>query len=451
VQDTSNFNPLAFGALLILAYLIWSLPRRLAVCPLLIMICLMPLGQQLVLFGLHFFLFRVLLLVAGLRVLSKGEARQLVLTDIDRVFIWWVVVSVIFGTLAKPSIELLINRLGDVFNAIGCYFFVRCVLVDFEDIVASVRTLAWLSLPIAALMLVEKMTSHNYFSAFGGVPEITSIRDGHLRCQGAFRHPILAGTFGATQIPMFIALWFYRPQYRLLAVLATFSSLAIVGTASSSGALMALAASLIGMVLWKWRTQMRLIRRGAVVTILILSVVMKAPIWYLFARISNLTGGTGWHRAFLIDQTIAHFNEWWLFGTTYTAHWAPSGEVTAADPNMMDITNHYVMEGVKGGLLKLTLFMVIVVRCFKSVGRRLRSEPAGLPSGLFVWAMGVSLFAHCLSFMSITYFDQTVIVYYWLLAMMAGIPVWEDEAVALNPTGTTAESVAKEHFAVCET
>jgi hypothetical protein len=44
-----------------------------------------------------------------------------------------------------------------------------------------------------------------------------------------------------------------------------------------------------------------------------------------------------------------------------------------------------------------------------------------------------------------------VIVYYWLLAMMAGIPVWEDEAVALNPTGTTAESVAKEHFAVCET
>jgi len=119
VQDTSNISPMAFIGLLVAAYLIWTLPRRLAVCPILAMVCLMPLGQDLVVFGLHFYLFRVLLLVGVLRVLLKHEARQLVMTRTDRIFIWWIIVSIVFGTLAKPSMELFINRLGDAYNAFG--------------------------------------------------------------------------------------------------------------------------------------------------------------------------------------------------------------------------------------------------------------------------------------------------------------------------------------------
>jgi hypothetical protein len=83
---------------------------------------------------------------------------------------------------------------------------------------------------------------------------------------------------------------------------------------------------------------------------------------------------------------------------------------------MMDITNHYVMEGVKGGLLKLILFLVIITRSFKAIGWGIRGEWAEKPAKFFVWAMGVSLFAHCLSFLSIVYFDQTIVVWYWLLA-----------------------------------
>jgi len=381
----------------------------------------MPLGQELVVLGLHFHLFRVLLLVGAIRVIVKGEAARLVLTRTDKLLAWWAVVTALFGTMAKPSMNLFIARSGDVYNAIGCYFFVRCVIVDFEDIVTSVRTLAWLSLAVAVLMVVEKTTAHNLLSVFGGVPPITFVREGHLRCQGAFRHPILAGTFGATQFPLFVALWFYRPRYRRLAVAAVISSLLIVIAASSSGALMALFAGMVGLTLWKCRRYMRLIRWGVVVTILGLALVMKAPIWYLFARLSDVTGGTGWHRAWLIDQTIAHFDEWWLFGTTYTAHWGPAGEVIAADPNMMDITNHYVMEGVKGGLLKLVLFVAVIVGCFKTIGRRIRVAAARAPARFFVWAMGASLFGHCLSFMSILYFDQSIVIWYWLLAVISSL------------------------------
>ena len=424
VQDTSNISALVAVVLLVMAYFIWSLPRRFAVCPLLVMVCLMPEGQQLILFGLHFPLFRLLLLVGVLRIVVKGEAARIVWTTADRLFVWWVVVTIICGTLSKPSIELFVNRSGDAYNAAACYFFVRSVVLDFEDIVTGMRTLAFVSVPLAAMMLVEKTTGHNLLSVFGGVPEITVVRDGHLRSQGAFRHPILAGTFGATQVPLFAALWFYRSKYRLLAVAGTISALVITITATTSGALMALGGAMGGLALWKRRTSLRAIGFASIIATLGLSLVMNAPIWYLMARLSDLFGGGGWHRAYLLDQAFSHFNEWWLFGTTYTAHWGPAGETIAADPNMMDITNHYVMEGVKGGVLKLGFFLAIIVTCFKRLGQLLRIEPAksGSPAAFLVWTLGVSLFAHCISFISITYFDQLIIVWFWLLAVISSIP-----------------------------
>jgi hypothetical protein len=423
IQDASNVSPLAGIALLVMAYLMWTLPRRFAVCPVLVMVCLMPIGQQLVLFGLHFPLFRILLLVGVTRVIAHGETALMRWTIADKLFVWWVVVGVVIGTMSKPSMELFINRSGDAYNAAACYFFVRCVVVDFEDIVTGVRTLAFVSLPLAALMLVEKATGHNLLSVFGGVPEITVIREGHLRCQGPFRHPILAGTFGATEIPLFVALWFYRVKNRRLAAAGAIAGLIIAITASSSGALMAVAGVFFGLFMWKHRKHLKALRRAVVLGIFVLSFFMHAPVWYLMARLSDVFGGGGWHRAYLLDQAFGHLNEWWLFGTTYTAHWGPAGEVIAADPNMMDITNHYVMEGVKGGLLKLGLFVAIIVACFKRLGQVLRGLPPKSPTAFFVWTIGISLFAHCISFVSITYFDQIIIVWFWLLAIISSLPL----------------------------
>jgi hypothetical protein len=434
IQDSSNLNPLALGLLLVLVCLTWLLPRRLAFCPLLIMVGLMPMGQQIVIAGLHFHLFRVLLLSGILRIIIRREAAQLKLTGMDRMFLGWVIVSILFGSLSKPSMELFINRLGSAYNALGCYFFARCVIVEFEDIVVSVRALAFISLPIAAFMLVENVTEHNPLSVFGGVPEIPAMREGRPRCQGAFRHSITAGVFGGTQFPLFAALWHYRPQYKRLAFMAIISTLIIVITSRTSGGLMALLTGIAGLALWRWRKAMPLIRRGVFWAIIGLAMVMKAPVWYLLARLSDITGGGGWHRAWLIDQAVAHFDEWWLFGTTYTAHWGPGGQVIAGDPDMMDITNHYIMEGVRGGMLELGMFIVIIITCFRGMGRWLRAETLGSSSEFFIWSIGVSFFAHCLSFISAAYFDQTILIWYWLQAIICYITV--NSPICLEYAGT---------------
>jgi hypothetical protein len=172
--------------------------------------------------------------------------------------------------------------------------------------------------------------------------------------------------------------------------------------------------------LWRLRLQLRWVRRGLVVAIIGMACVMKAPVWYAIARVSDLTGGTGWHRSYLIDQAVEHFNEWWLTGSTYTAHWAPSGQVLAVDPDNMDITNHYIMEGLGGGICKLGLFLGLIVLGFKTVGRYIRRPNTCWPGQeLFVWSMGVCLLGHCVSFISIVYFDQIIVMWFWLLACLA--------------------------------
>jgi hypothetical protein len=143
---------------------------------------------------------------------------------------------------------------------------------------------------------------------------------------------------------------------------------------------------------------------------------MKAPIWYLFAKICAIVGGGGWHRSYLIEQAFSHLNEWWLIGTTYTAHWMPY----ALDERSADITNQYLVEGVDGGLITMLLFILLVARGFQGVGIALRGmQDFPFHERLMVWSMGAALLGHAISFLSVSYFDQIIVFWYMLLAIIA--------------------------------
>jgi hypothetical protein len=419
-QDSSSVKPLGLLFIVCMGVLTFSLKRRYALMPLLITTAYMPLGQVFVVLGLHFQFFRILLLLGVCRVWMRREAADMERTPLDKIFLWWAAATVVMGTMASPSVDRFINRSGEAFNGVGAYFLFRCWIKNVEDMVRVVRLLAIMIVPLAISMAVEKFTTHNIFSVFGGVPEITGEREGKLRCQGAFRHPILAGTYAATLFPICVGLWFVRGGNKLIPILGVCGAAVATVAAASSGALLAMIGTVIGLALWPIRCHMAKVRWGFLLTIIALAFIMKAPVWYLFARVSELTGGTGWHRSYLIDQAVGHFNEWWLFGSTYTAHWAPEGQVLVADPSNMDITNNYIAEGLGGGMMKLGLFLALIVKCFSSVGRWTNKADASPYSRRFlIWALGVSLFGHCVSFMSVAYFDQIVVMWYWLLATMS--------------------------------
>ena len=96
---------------------------------------------------------------------------------------------------------------------------------------------------------------------------------------------------------------------------------------------------------------------------------MKAPAYYLLARIDLTGSSTSWHRAALIDMALGHLSEWWAFGTDHTRHWMPYG-VPWSD-NHSDITNYYISMGVNGGLPLMLLFIAILAKAFYA-GRWLR-------------------------------------------------------------------------------
>jgi len=419
---SSTLQPISMVLIGVLAVLALVLSRRLALLPFWLLVALMPMGQEFLVANLHFPLFRVLLLVMGLRVVLRREHAGVVWASTDTLMLLWACVAVPLGALAFAPEPTLGNRLGDSYNSALAYFVVRCVVRDLDDVAANVTQLALLSLPVAALMLQEHASGHNALAAMGGVPELAQVRNGELRAQGAFRHPLLAGAFGATQFPLFFALFAMRPRRRALALGALAAALVIVFAASSSGAVLALGAGMLALAAWSLRRRMRAVRWIALAALAALAAMMDAPVWYVLARLSDLVGGSGWHRAWLIQQAIDHIDEWWLFGTNFTAHWGPAGDVIDADPNMMDITNHYIMEGVRGGLLRLTLFVAILATAFAHVGRYVRDDASGSRKERFlVWALGASLFAHCIIFVSVNYFDQMILVLCGLLAAIVSV------------------------------
>ena len=418
-QDVSSITASSLVITLCLGILLLMLPRRYALVPMFIGGSYLTLGQVLVMSGAHFHLIRILIAFGLVRLLIKREIFDIKLNAIDKIFISWFIVRTFLYVLVRGDTDSFLERLGALYNAFGVYFLVRAVVRSFDDIILNVRMLGITLIPLAFPFLVEYTTGKNPFFVLGG-PEFAQIREGKLRCQGPFAHPILAGTFGATTMPLFVGLWRYSAQDRFLAVCALLVATLIVFVSSSSGPLIAYLVSLIGLVCWMFKTRIRTIRWGIAILLLVLHAVMKAPVWFLISRLGEVVGGGGWHRSALIDAFISHFDEWWLIGTTYTAHWMPTA--LESNPEMADIVNHYVAQGVSGGLLCVILFIWLIVMCFKATGKAIRDEARFSSSERFmIWALGCTMLSHVASFFSVSYFDQLNVFWYFLIGMIAAL------------------------------
>jgi hypothetical protein len=223
-------------------------------------------------------------------------------------------------------------------------------------------------------------------------------------------------------MPVFVMMY-KTGSKKLSATVGLLSALVIVYTSNSSGPLMGLFGGFVALLFWPWRRNMRAIRWGIAVALLCLHLLMKAPVWFLIARISDITGGDGWYRSELIDQFFKHFSDWWLLGTSNTGDWMPTG---LWDPKTgvitADLTNQYVSAGVNGGLWSLFIYVLIIVRCFKQLGNAAKAvRPIFRNEELILWGLGSTLFAHAFAIISVTYWDQMYVPWWGLLAIISGV------------------------------
>lgn len=399
---------------LVAAVFLFRLPKDWAALPLLAGAGYMPLGQNIEIGPLHFTVIRILVAVGFARVMSRGERIEGGLNKLDRMFLVWGGCAAVSSFFHEEFASSLISRLGMVYDSAGLYFLFRVFIQGPASVLNISRIAIFVLAPVALEMVVEGMTGRNSFSFFGGVDAISEIRNGKIRAQGPFSHSILAGTVGAVCWPLVIPFW---KTNRKLAILGFVTCGAIVLASKSSGPIMTTMFIVGGLCAWKVKEHTRAIRWGALLMIITLHLVMKAPVYYLLARIDLTGSSTGWHRAELIHASITHLNEWWFAGTDYTRHWMPTG--VNWNPNHTDITNHYIKMGVVGGLPLMFAFIGILVVGFSSVGKALRNaKEAPLAQRFLIWTLGAILLGHSLTFMSICYFDQSIV---FLLLVLAAI------------------------------
>jgi len=414
--NSSMIHPIVLIAMILAIILTLVLPRRFIVVPFVLVTFLAPYSEQLYVLGVHLFVPRILIVVALTRLLltnpNSPQSRFAGgLNTVDTVFVLWLIFrATSFIILFRGDSGAIIYEGGFIWDMLGAYLVLRMLIQNEDDMVRIVKVFAVIAFICGLTMVNEKLRDQNVFGYLGG-RLIPDVREGAIRAEGPFAHPILAGTFGVTLVPLFWWLW-HSKKSKVFAISGFIGSTLMMLTCASSTPLFGYLACFIGLAFWPFRNRMRLFRWGVALALVALHLVMKAPVWFLIARVDLIAGNSGYHRAELIDQCIRHFSDWWLIGTTASGTWGF---------DMWDLSNQFVAEAETGGLFTFICFVLIISRSFSRIGsaRKIAENQKDTKQEWFMWFLGISLFAHIVSYFGISYFDNVKIYWCAFLAIVA--------------------------------
>lgn len=407
-----------------LGLLIVAGSRRIALAAMIAGIIYLPQSQGVEVVGFNLYPARFLEVLAFSRVALRREFSVGAFGKLDLAFLSFVGYTTIVFLLR--SREATAFQIGAAVDAICVYFAFRGLVKGLPDLKWSLKIAAILLVPYVPAVLVESYTAWNPFSLIGGVENARAgtlwFREGRLRATGSFGHPSLLGTLPGVLLPLYTALWFTDSK-RLLAVVGTALCLAVVWATNSGGPVLCVAMGLAGWALWPMRDRMRVVRLGLVVALVLLALVMKAPIWFLLARLSALTGGDGWHRSALIDIAIDNLDRWWFAGMRAldTANWMPYAN---SNTGAVDMTNQFLVYGIAAGIGSIVLFILVITFAYRELGKAmatLRRRRLARADEALLWGLGVALSVHVINWFGISYWDQTNLLWLMQLATIASV------------------------------
>jgi len=401
-------HPIVAVAMVLAIVLIFVLPRKYAIVPVLCSVLLIPMGQSLYVLGVHWFASRIIIL-SGLvraRISFKKDFLAGGLNGVDKAFVGCSICAVISFFIRYQEAQALVNQFGILIDTVGAYLLVRSLIRDEAGIYRALKCLAIVTAILAVCMVREQLTLSNIFGQLGGVALRPEVREGKIRSQGAFSHSLTAGTFAAMLLPLFFLLW-KNGKARFMAVAGIVGCTVMTICSNSSTPLLTYVSGLLGVLLWPIRKHMRTVRWGLVIGLVLLHMAMKAPVWFIIAHIDLTGGSSGYHRAELVDQFIRHFSDWWLIGTKDAANWGW---------DMWDQQNQYINVGEGGGLAALVLYIMMISRTCGRLGTA-RKRIEGSSGEWSLWLIGAAVFANLVGFFGVNYFDQARLGWFMLLAM----------------------------------
>jgi hypothetical protein len=392
---------------IVLVVMTFVVPRKYILLPYVLGACFAPADQTLMVGELNFQVLRILTVAGMLRLALRGEIIPIRWNHFDKLILAWFVVSSIVYTAQWMSFGAFINRCGRFVEWMCLYWVFRQTVRSWKDLRFAYLALAVCAIAMTPFVLIERTTGINPFVVLGRVE--TDLREGQFRCQATFPHSIMMGLYWATLVPLFVGFAQPKAHFRWLLWGGVAASTIMIMLTASSTPILTLVAVAVLLAAFRFRQHTGIAAWGVLAMLLALHIVMKAPVWHLVARVGVVSGSTGWHRYYLIDQAIRNFPHWMLLGIRDTGSWGMGLE---------DVTNQFILEGVRGGFVSLVLFCVVLFVGARAAVR-LSVRSGDKRESYLAWGVFVTIIGHCLSFIGVSYFGQIAMIWYLLLASVA--------------------------------
>ena len=327
----------------------------------------------------------------------------------------WVCLAIFMTT---PAVEAFTTAVAQTVDIGLAYFFARAAFQQPRDL----RLFLLLMVPGLALMgalIVFESVTHRHvlqplFAALTGkyffVP--LDLRMGLMRAQGAFPHPILAGIFMASFLPLF---WMsgIRGWPRWVGVIASFSSFFTL----SSAAMLALTAG-TALVAYNWLSERivnlswRMFFLGVGVLTFAAELGTNSGTFNLLMRYAALNSGSAYNRVLIWRYGTQNVKKNPWFGLGYGDWERPSWMVGSLDHYWLLLAMQFGI--IAPLLIALAMIIALIVLARETQYGSLvdRRTMRGLAIGMGVFGLGV---------ISVSVWLSAQIWFFAMLGMTVGI------------------------------
>ena len=406
-------HPLA--GLIFFTSLVWAFcaPRKYLIWPVIMIACFISPAQRFAILGLDFHFLRAITLMLLVRILIFRDLKDVRLGKAD-LALTGLVAAIVLGTLARGGINPAMTTAGKMIELFCLYFIGRALIRNLDDVRGMLLGVGLLAVPVGISFIVEQYTRYNFFSLFGGIPEMTVMRDGKLRSQGSFAHPIIAGVFWASFAPMFMAQIFAKQQGFMNICIGWVGFIMCCICAFMTNSSTSIAGILVGLTGWcfyKFRNNLRMIFWITMGFAFIIHMASTRGFHgVIFTRISFISASTGYHRYMLFEGLFNNVPKWFFIGTNNRMF----------NRSFIDVTNQYILIALDGGIIALVLQLSLIEMGFKAVGRALKASVKRADT-LLIFGVGVGYLVAIISFTAVSAYGEAVIPLYMILGIMISL------------------------------
>jgi hypothetical protein len=326
-------------------------------------------------------------------------------------------------TQVNPIAQTLEGRAGFVMDTWCAYLAARFIVTDRSKLISIIKCIGIAMAPLAILGVIEAYTHWQPFAPlwrfspwYAGFGFVSEGRWGFARAVGPFSHAILFGGAFAMFLPLIYYFRREKGDWRSFAYII--SGIVLLGALSSmsSGPWVMVIVAIFCVAMEKHKQFVKPLFIFVVFSCISVGILSNRSFYHVMASWANPLGGAGWHRARLIDLAIENFDEWWMVGYgEKDPGWGPY-----LGMGMTDITNEYILKGVRYGILGVIALCAVLAKAFRdliSTYRRMK-DPA-LKS--LCWAFGSLLFSVAVAWMSVSFFGQLSTLVYCTIGMIGSL------------------------------